>query len=70
MRAEYVHSSKDTTNHSTWGGWQFFTTVCSGDDIHTLAWGPAKATPPAPTAEQIKASAQARLDASLLEGIW
>jgi hypothetical protein len=45
-------------------------TVCSGDDIHTLAWGPAKATPPAPTAEQIKASAQARLDASLLEGIW
>ncbi|WP_127356545.1 hypothetical protein [Actinacidiphila soli] len=25
MRAEYVHSSKDTTNLSTWGAWQFFT---------------------------------------------
>jgi sugar lactone lactonase YvrE len=25
MRAEYVHSSWDTTNISTWGGWQYFT---------------------------------------------
>ncbi|MFC1410215.1 hypothetical protein ACEZCY_13190 [Streptacidiphilus sp. N1-12] len=25
MRAEYVHSSKDTTNLSTWGAWQYFT---------------------------------------------
>ncbi|MET7732944.1 hypothetical protein ABZT02_16460 [Streptomyces sp. NPDC005402] len=25
MRAEYVHSSKDTGNLSTWGAWQYFT---------------------------------------------
>ncbi|WP_330458924.1 hypothetical protein OIB37_19740 [Streptomyces sp. NBC_00820] len=25
VRAEYVHSSKDTTNPSTWGGWLHFT---------------------------------------------
>jgi hypothetical protein len=42
--------------------------VCCGDGIYTLAWGPAKDSPAAPTSEQIKASAQARLDASLLEG--
>jgi len=25
VRSEYVHSSKDTTNVSTWGGWQYLT---------------------------------------------
>jgi hypothetical protein len=25
MAAEYVHSSKDNTNVSTWGAWQYFT---------------------------------------------
>ncbi|WP_159002143.1 hypothetical protein [Streptomyces sp. NRRL B-3229] len=25
MRAEYVHSTKDTGNLSTWGAWQYFT---------------------------------------------
>jgi hypothetical protein len=25
MRAEYVHSTKDTANLSTWGAWQYFT---------------------------------------------
>lgn len=33
-----------------------------------LLWPTGKDTPAAPTSEQIKASAQARLDASLLEG--
>jgi hypothetical protein len=25
IAAEYVHSSRDTTNPSTWGAWQYFT---------------------------------------------
>jgi len=25
IRAEYVHSTKDTGNLSTWGAWQYFT---------------------------------------------
>jgi hypothetical protein len=25
IAAEYIHSSKDNTNLSTWGAWQYFT---------------------------------------------